>query len=88
MAGLGGGLNARRHIRRIAEHFAVGIDDDRSDVDADAGGKRRQAASFVARVEFGEREMDGEAGAGGAFGVVLLRARIAEQRHHAVAENF
>ena len=38
------------------------------------------------RVEVGERALDGERGAHGALGVVLLRLRIAEQGHQPVAE--
>ena len=40
----------------------------------------------VSGVEVGERALDGERGAHGALGVVLLRLRIAEQRHQPVAE--
>ena len=40
----------------------------------------------VSGVEVGERALDGERGPHGALGVVLLRLRIAEQRHQPVAE--
>ena len=40
----------------------------------------------VPGVEVGERALDGERRAHGALGVVLLRLRIAEQRHQPVAE--
>ena len=46
----------------------------------------RRASAGVPGVEFAERALDGERGAHRALGVVLLRVRIAEQRHQPVAE--
>jgi hypothetical protein len=43
------------------------------------------AAAFLA-VEFGKSALDGKCSARGARGVVLLRYRIAEQRHQAIAK--
>ena len=40
----------------------------------------------VPGIEFGERALDGERRAHGAFGVVLLRLRIAEESHQPIAE--
>ena len=40
----------------------------------------------VPGVEFGKRALDGERGAHRALGIVLLRLRIAKQRHQPVAE--
>ena len=37
-------------------------------------------------VQFGERALDGQRGAHRAFGIVLLRDRMSEQRHQPVAE--
>ena len=79
-------LHPRRDVRRVAEHFAGRVDHDRAALDADAGGKLGRAGSHVARVEVGKRALDGERGADRAFGVVLLRLRIAEEGHQAVAE--
>ena len=83
---LGCRLHPRRDVRRLAEHFAGRVDHDRAAFDADAGGKLGRACAGVPGVEFGERTLDGERGAHGALGVVLLRLRIAEQGHQPVAE--
>ena len=81
-------MDARRDVRRFAEHFAGRVDDDRAALDADAGGKLGRARSGVPGVEVGERALDRERGAHSALGVVLLRVRVAEQRHQPVAELF
>ena len=86
--GLGRPLHARRDVRRIAEHLARRVDHDWPHVEADAGLERRRAGLRVAGVELGERALNGEGGAHGALRVVLLRLRIAEQRHQPVAELF
>ncbi len=83
---LGGGLHARRDIRRLAEHFAGRVDDDGTGFEADAGGKLGQAGPGVPGVELGQRPLDRERRPHGPLGVVLLRLRIAEQRHQPVAE--
>ena len=83
---LSSSLDPRRDVRRFAEHFAGGVHHDRTGLDADAGGKLGRARSGVPCVEVGERALDGERGPHGALGVVLLRLRIAEQRHQPVAE--
>ena len=82
----GRGLHARRDVRRLAEHFARGVDHDRAALDADAGGKLGRARLGVAGVEVGERALDRERRAHGAFGVVLLRLRIAKKGHQPIAE--
>ena len=48
--------------------------------------KLRRALAGVSGVEVGKRALDGERGPHRALGVVLLRLRIAEQRHQPVAE--
>jgi hypothetical protein len=83
---LGRPLNPRRDVRRLAEHFAGGVDHDRATLDADAGGKLGRAGSRVPRVEVGERALDRERRAHGPLGVILLRLRIAEKRHQPIAE--
>ena len=52
----------------------------------DAGGKRRLARAGVLAVQLGERALDRERRPHRALGIVLLRHRIAEQRHQPVAE--
>ena len=84
----GRGLDPRRDVRRLAEHFAGGVDHDGAAFEADAGGKLGRARSGVPGVEAGERALDGERRAHRALGVVLLRLRIAEQGHQPVAELF
>ena len=83
---LGQRLHARGDIGRFAEHFAGRIDHHRPALEADAGGKLRRALAGVPGVELGKRALDRERRAHRAFGVVLLRVRIAEQRHQPVAE--
>ena len=85
---LSSSLDARRHVRRFAEHLAVGVYHDRAALDADAGGKLGRARSGVPCVEVGERALDCERRAHGALGIVLLGLRIAEQCHQSVAELF
>jgi hypothetical protein len=48
---------------------------------ADPRGKLRPALAGVSGVDFDKRALDREPGAHRALGVVLLRVRIAEQRH-------
>jgi hypothetical protein len=83
---LGHRLHPRSDVRRLTEHFAGGVDDDRAAVDADAGGKLGCAGSRVPSVELGERALYGERGAHAAFGVVLLRMRVAKEGHQPVTE--
>ena len=64
----------------------VGVDDDRTGLEADARGELRRARRGVPGVEVGERALDRERRPHGALGVVLLRLRIAEERHQPVAE--
>ena len=83
---LGGRLHACSDIRRVAEHFAGRLHDDRAGLDPDARLELRRAPGRVPGVEFGKRPLDRERRPNGALGVVLLRARIAEKRHQPVAE--
>ena len=82
----GGDLHPRRHVGRLAEHFTASVDHDRATLDADAGGKLGRAGSGVSGVEVGQRALDRERRPHAALGVVLLRLRIAEQRHQPVSE--
>ena len=84
--GLGRGLHPRRDIRRLAEHFAGRVDDDRAAIEADAGRELGRAGLGVPGVEVGEGALDRERRPHRPFGVVLLRVREAEQRHQPVAE--
>ena len=83
---LSSSLDARRDVRRFSEHFAGRVHHDRAALDADAGGKLGRARSGVPCVEVDERALDRERSPHRALGVVLLRLRIAEQRHQPVAE--
>ena len=76
---LGQRLHARGDIGRIAKDFSGRIHHHRPALDADAGDKLRRARTGVLAIEFGERALDGQRGANGAFGIVLLRNRVAEQ---------
>ena len=46
---LSGGLDARRDVRRVAEHLAGGVHHDRAGLEADAGGQLRRAPRGVSR---------------------------------------
>ena len=85
---LGSALDARGNIGRFAEHFAGRVDHRRAAIEADARGELGQAFRGVPGGEVSERALDGEGRAHGPLGVVLLRVRIAEQRHQPVAEFF
>ena len=79
-------LHPRREVGRVAENFARRIHHNRSGVEADAGVERRLAGGSVPAVELGKSALERERCARGALGIVLLRHRIAEQRHQPVAE--
>ena len=85
-AGRRGALHARGDVGRLAVHLAGGVDHDPPAVEPDARGKFGRAGRGVARVEVDQRALDRERRAHGALAVVLLRLRIAEQRHQPVAE--
>ena len=86
-SGLGCSLNARGNIGRFAEHLAGGVDDDGTAFEADADGKLRSVAVVAFRaLKFAERLLDAEGGPDSAFGVILLRPRIAEDGHQPIAE--
>jgi hypothetical protein len=86
-ARLGGALDPRGDIGRVAEHFARCVDHHLPGIKADPGGKLARFAG-VPGVDFDKRALDRERGPHSALGVVLLRVRIAEQRHQPVAELF
>ena len=48
----------------------------------------RSAGRRVSRVQLGDRPLDAERSQDGAFGVILLRLRIAEEGHQSVAQSF
>jgi hypothetical protein len=61
------------------------VDHDRTRTKADARDELRRLAG-VPRVQVSERALDEKRGAHRAFGVILLRAGIAEERHQPIAE--
>ena len=85
-ARLGQRLRARGDIRHVAENLAFCIDHDRSRLDGDARGKRGLARAFVLAVQFNERTLNRERRPHRAFGIILLRHRIAKQRHQSIAQ--
>ena len=87
-ARLGGALDPRGDIRRIAEHFARCVDHHLPGIKADPRGKLGRAFAGVSGVDFDKRALDRERRTHRALGIVLLRVRIAEQRHQPVAELF
>ena len=87
-AGFGGALDPRGDIGRFPEHFATCFHDHRPGIKADARGKFRRAFGGVPVVDFDKRALDRKRRPHSPLGVVLLRVRIAEQRHQPVAELF
>ena len=85
-ARLGQRLHPRRDIGDVAVNLARRIDHHRAGFDPDAGGELRLAAAGILAVQLGKRALDRQRRPRCAFGVVLLRHRIAEQRHQPVAE--
>ncbi len=89
-ARLGGGLQARRHVHRVAGHRpAVGgrfADDRLAGVDADAQ-PQRVGLEVERCVQPLDRGDEREAGAHRALGVVVAGARDAEHRHDRVADE-
>ena len=83
---IGQRLDPRGDIGRVAEHLARCVDHHLPGRNADAGDELRTARAGVLAVQFGERALDGQRGANRAFGIVLLRDRVSEQRHQPVAE--
>ena len=81
-------LHPRRRVGRIAVNLARRIDHYRAGFDADACVERRLARTGILAVDLSERALDREGGPRRAFGVVLLRHRITEQRHQPVAQFF
>src|SRR4029077_20354516 len=84
---LGQGLHARGDVWRIAKDFPGLIHDHRPALDSDAGDKLRLARTVVLAIKFGERALNGERGANGAFGIVFLGDRVSEQSYQPVAER-
>ena len=85
-ARLGGALDPRGDIGRFAEHFARCVDHHLPGIKADPRGKLGRAFAGVPGVDLDKRALDRKRGAHSALSVVLLRVRIAEQRHQPVAE--
>ena len=83
---LGGALNPRGDIGRFPEHFARRLDHHRPRLEADARGELRRAFGGVPCIHLAKGALDRERRPHRAFSVVLLRLRIAEQRHQPVAE--
>jgi hypothetical protein len=81
---LRGALDSRGDIGCFTEHFPRCVDHDLPGIKADPRLKIWSASC----VYFDKGTLDCERGAHRALGVVLLRVRIAEQRHQPVAELF
>src|SRR5208282_6754183 len=86
--GRGRSLYARGEVGRVAEDVGVGAaagaDHDRAGMDADPG---RELWPITPGVECLDRVEDLEPGAHCALGVIVVRLRITEIRHHTVAEK-
>jgi hypothetical protein len=85
---LGRDLNARRDVRRVAKHLSGRLHDHRPRLDADTSGQLRGVLGRIPRVDIGKAALDRQRRPHRALGVILLRLRIAEERHQPVAEPF
>jgi hypothetical protein len=85
-AGIGGALDPSRDIGRIAEHLARCVDHHLPGIKADPRGKLGGAFVGVSGIDFDKRALDRQRRPHSALSVVLLRVRIAEQRHQPVAQ--
>ena len=83
---LGQCLRPSRDVRHVAENLARRIDHHRPRLDGDACGKPGLPATGVLAVQLGQRALDRKRRPHCTLGIVLLRHRVAEQRHQAVAE--
>jgi hypothetical protein len=84
--GLGQRLHPRGDIRDVAVDLAYRIHHRGAGVEPDARGELGLAAAIILAVQLGERALDRERRPHCTLCVVLLRHRIAEQRHQPVAE--
>jgi hypothetical protein len=80
------GLNAGGNVRRVAEHLACRFYNDGPRLDADARRQLGCAFGSVPSVYVSESPLDRKRGAHRPLGVILLRLRIAEERHQPVAQ--
>jgi hypothetical protein len=85
-AGLGQRLHPRRDVGDVPVNLARRVHHCRTGFETDAGGKFRLAGTRVLAVELSQCTLDCECRAHRALGIVLVRNRIAEQRHQPVAE--
>ncbi len=85
-AGLGQRLHTRRDVGDVPVNLARRVHHCRTGFETDAGGKFRLAGTRVLAVELSQCTLDCECRAHRALGIVLVRNRIAEQRHQPVAE--
>jgi hypothetical protein len=83
---LGRGLNARRDVRRVAKHLSGRLHDHRPRLDADTSGQLSGVLGRIPRVDIRKAALDRQRSSHRPLGVVLLRLRIAEERHQPVAQ--
>ena len=84
------GLEARRHVDRVAHHGVAVADRSRhhlAGVDADAEREAHAELLAALAVRVLHRLLHGEAGPHGALGIVLVGDRSAEDAHHVVADE-
>jgi hypothetical protein len=88
-ARLGCRLQARGDVDGVADDRVAVADragDDLARVDADTQREVHTVGGAKALVDLGHRVLHAESGAHGALGVVLVRDRCTEDRHHVVAD--
>jgi hypothetical protein len=87
-AGFRQGLHPCRGVGHVAIDLARRIHHYGAGFEADAGPEFRLSDISILAVQAGQSPLDRQRCARGALGVVLVRERIAEQRHQPVAELF
>ena len=85
-ARLGQRLHPRSDVGSVAEDLAGRVHNYRTSFEPDAGGECRLARTGILAVQLGERALDRERRPHGTLRIVLLRHRIAKQRHEPVAQ--
>jgi len=87
-AGFRQGLHPCRSVGRVAVDLAHRIHHHGASFEADAGLKFWLSDTSILAVQVGKSTLDRQRSPRGALGVVLVRERVAEQRHQPVAELF
>ena len=81
-----GTAKALGNVGGLAKHLALVLDDDGTGFEADANSQLRTPIAAFRALTSPSACWNTEGGPNSAFGVILLRARIAKNGHHPIAE--